>query len=307
MTKWNSRYWDTVTAAMKLRDACSLEGKLWPPRQHIKKQRHYFVNKGPSSQGYGFSSGHVWMWELDHKESWVLKSWYFQTLVLENTLESPLDSNEINPVHPKGNQSWIFIGRTDAEAPIFWPPDAKNWLIGKYPDAGKDWRQEEKGTTEDEMVGWHHWLNGHEFESTSGDSEGQGRTAFHGIAKPELSTGTTTTTQHDQITLSNKSACCFSSMESCSAYVYVHRRRARRGLHVGLLLVTSPPFTTHTLGDPRKSWLHLPSSLNLCSCGSLLRGSHTQRWMLAVPFPTGRLPYSLQLEYSLFSFFIFLS
>ena len=112
------------------------------PRQHIKKQRHYFANKGPSIQGSGFSSGHVRMWELDYKESWVLKNWCFWTVVLEKTLESPLDC-KIKPVNPKGNQSWIFIGRTDAEAeaPILWPPDAKNWLIGKDLDTGKDWRQ----------------------------------------------------------------------------------------------------------------------------------------------------------------------
>ena len=116
---------------------------------------------GPSSQSYGFSSGHVWMWELDCEESWALKNWCFWTVVLEKTLEHPSDCKEIKLVHSKGNQSWIFIGRTDAkaEAPILWPPDAKNWLIGKDPDAGKDWGQEEKGTTEDEMVGWHHRLN----------------------------------------------------------------------------------------------------------------------------------------------------
>ena len=133
---------------------------------HIKKQRHYFANKGPSSQGYGFSSSHVWMWELDCKESWAPKSWCFWTVVLEKTLESPLDCEEIQPVHPKGDQSWMFIGRTDAEAesPIFWLPDVKNWLIWKDPDAEKDWGKEEKGTTEDEMVGWHHQLNGHGFE-----------------------------------------------------------------------------------------------------------------------------------------------
>ena len=107
-----------------------------------------------------------WMWDLDHKEGWAPKNWCFWTVVLEKTLESPLDSKEIQPVHPKGNQSWIFIGRTDAEAeaPMLWPPDGKNWVTGKDPDAGKDWRQEEKGTTEDEMVEWNHWLNGHEFE-----------------------------------------------------------------------------------------------------------------------------------------------
>ena len=135
------------------------------PRWHIKKQRHYFANKGLYSQGYGFSSVHVWMWELDYK-TWAQKNWCFWTVVLEKTLESPLDSKEIQPVHPKGNQPWIFIGRSDAEAetPILWPPDMKNWLILKDPDAGKDWRQEEKGTTDDEMVGWYHQLDGHEFE-----------------------------------------------------------------------------------------------------------------------------------------------
>ena len=136
---------------MKLKDAYSLGENYDQPRQHIKKQRHYVVNKGPSSQGYGFSSSHVWMWELDYKESWVLKNGCFWTVVLEKTLESPLDSKEIQPAHLKGNQSWIFIGRTDAEAetPKLWPPDVKNWLIWKDPDAGKDSRWEEKGMTED--------------------------------------------------------------------------------------------------------------------------------------------------------------
>ena len=125
---------------------------------YIKKQRHYFANKGPSSQGDGFSNSHVWMWELDYKESWVLMNWCLWTVVLEKTLASPLDCKEIQPVYPKGDQPWAFIGRTDVEAvtPILWPPDAMNWLIWKDPDAGKDWRWEEKGTTEDEMVGWHH-------------------------------------------------------------------------------------------------------------------------------------------------------
>ena len=124
------------------------------------------TNKGPSSQGYGFSSSHVWMWELDYKESWAPKNWWFWTVVLEKTYESPLDCKEIQPVHPKGNQSWVFIGRTDAEAEtlILWPPDVKNWLSRKDPDAGKNWGQEEKGMTEDEMVGWHHRLSGREFE-----------------------------------------------------------------------------------------------------------------------------------------------
>ena len=145
-------------------------------QQHIKKQRHNFANKGPSSQSYGFSSSRVWMWESDYKGSWVLKNWCFWTGVLENTLENPLDCKKIQPVNPKGNQYWIFIGRTDSEAeiPILWPPDAKNWLIRKDSDAGKDWRQEEKGMTEDEMVGWHHWLDRHEFEQAPGVGDGQG-------------------------------------------------------------------------------------------------------------------------------------
>ena len=136
------------------------------PGQHIKKQRCYFANKGPSSQGYSFSSSHLWIWELDYKESRAQKNWCFWTVVLEKTLESPLGCKEIQLVHPKGNQSWIFFGRTDVEAEtrILWPPDMKSWLIWKDPDSGKDRRREEKGMTEDEMVGWHHWLNGHEFE-----------------------------------------------------------------------------------------------------------------------------------------------
>ena len=131
---------------------------------------------GPSSQSYGFSSSHVWMWELNHKESWAPKNWCFWTVVLEKTLESPLDCKEIQPVHPKGDQSWIFIGRTDAEAevPILWPPYEKNWLIRKVPEAGKGWRQEENGLTEDEMVQWHHWLNGHELVQTLGVGDRQG-------------------------------------------------------------------------------------------------------------------------------------
>ena len=142
----------------------------------LKKQRHYFANKGLSSQSCGFSSSHVRMWELDHKEGWVPKNWCFWTVVLENTLKSTLNSKEVKPVNPKGNQPWIFIGSTDAEAeaPILWPPETKNWLTGKDPGAGKDWGQEEKWATEDEMVGWHHWLNGHEFEQAPGDGEGQG-------------------------------------------------------------------------------------------------------------------------------------
>ena len=152
--------------------------KSWDePRQCIQKQRRHFADKGPYSQNYGFSCSHVWMWELDHKEDWALKNWCFQTVVLEKTLESPLDYKEIKSVHPKGNQPWIFTGRTNAEtkAPILWPPDAKSLLVRTDPDAGKDWGQEETGTTEDEMVAWHHQLNGHEFEQALGDSGGQER------------------------------------------------------------------------------------------------------------------------------------
>ena len=146
------------------------------PRQHIEKQRHYFANKRSSSQSYGFSSSHVWMWELAYKESWEPKNWCFWTVVLEKTLESLLDCKKIQPVHPRGNQSWISIGRTDAEAEtlILWPPDTKNWLIWKAPDAGKDWKWEEKETTEDEMVGWHHQLHGHEFGYSPSVGDGQG-------------------------------------------------------------------------------------------------------------------------------------
>ena len=145
-------------------------------RECIKKQRHHFANQDPYSQSYGFSSSHVWMWELDYKESWVPKNWCFWTVVLKKTLESLLDYKEMRPVNPKGNQPWIFIGRTDNEAktPLLWPPDAKSLLITKDPDAGKDRRQEEKGTTEDEMVEWHHRLNGLEFEQTLGVGDGQG-------------------------------------------------------------------------------------------------------------------------------------
>ena len=145
-----------------------------------------FANKGSYSQRYGFSSSHGWMWELNQKEGWVLKNWCFWTVVLEKTLEGPLDYKEIKSVNPKGNQSWIFIGRTEneAEALIVWPPDAKNRLTGKDPDAGKDWR-EEKGTTEDEMLGWCHLLNGHEFEKAPGGGEGQDVwcAAVHGVTK----------------------------------------------------------------------------------------------------------------------------
>ena len=167
---WAPKALRTVTTAIKLKNAA-------PWKKSYDKPRHHFAHKGlihkglahkglthfaHKGQSYGFSSSHVWMWVLDHKESWAPKNWCFQTVVLEKTLETPLDCKEIKPVNPKGNQPWIFIRRTDAEAPILWPPDVKSWLIEKDPDAGKDWGQEEKGTTEDEMVGWHHWLDGYE-------------------------------------------------------------------------------------------------------------------------------------------------
>ena len=128
-------------------------------------------------------NSHAWMWELDYKEGWAPKNWCFWTVVFETTLESLLDYKEIKPVNPKGNQSWIFSGRTNAEVetPILWPPDVKNWLIGKDTDAGKDWRQ--KGMTEDEIVGRHHWLDGHEFEQAPGVGDEQGSAAVHGVTK----------------------------------------------------------------------------------------------------------------------------
>ena len=185
---WAPKSLEMVTAAMKLKDAYSLEEKLWPTWQHIQKQRHYFTNKGMPSQGYGFSSSHVWMRELNQKKAECRRIDAFWTVVLEKTLESPLDCKEIKPVTPKGNQSWIFIGRTDTEVetPILWPPDAKNWLLGKDPDAGKDWRQEEKGTTDNEMVGWHHWLNGKEFEQLQEMvKDREAWLAVHGVTKSQ--------------------------------------------------------------------------------------------------------------------------
>ena len=151
---WVPKSLGTIAASTKLKYAFSLEKKLWKPRQHFKKQRQHFADKGLHNQTCGFSSSHIWMWELDHKEGSMPKNWCFWTVVLEKTLESPLDYKKIKPVNPKGNQSWIFIGRTDAEAetPVLWLPDEKSWLIGKDPEAGKDWGQEQKQATEDEMV-----------------------------------------------------------------------------------------------------------------------------------------------------------
>ena len=168
--QWQNLFWGApkplqmVTAAMKLRHLL-LGRKAMTNLDSILKSRG-ITNKGPPSQTYGFSSSHVWMWDLDYKESWAPKNWCFWTVVLEKTLKSPLHCKEIQLVHPKGDQSWIFIGRTDAEAEtlILWPPDGKNQLTGKDLYSGQDWRQEEKGTMEGEMVGWHHQHDGHEFE-----------------------------------------------------------------------------------------------------------------------------------------------
>ena len=184
---WAPKSLQMMTAAMKLKDACSLEEKLWPTRQHIKKQRHYFANKGSSGQSYGFSSSHVWMWELDYKESWVLKNWCFWIVVLEKTLESALDCKEMQPVHPKGNQSWIFIGRIDVEAetPIFWPPDERTdslentLMLGKTEGDRRKWQQ-------DEMVGWHHRLDGRKFEWALAVDDGQGSLAYSPVGGKEL-------------------------------------------------------------------------------------------------------------------------
>ena len=171
---WAPKSLQTVIAGVKLKDACFLEEKLTNLESVLKSRDITLLTKGPYSQRYGFSSNSVWMWELEHKEVWVLNNWCFWSVVLQKTL-SPLDTKEIKPVHPKGNQSWIFTGRTDAEAeaPIFWPPATKSWLTGEDPVAGKDCGQEKKQATEDEMVRWHHWLNGHEFEQIQGDSGGQ--------------------------------------------------------------------------------------------------------------------------------------
>ena len=167
------------------------------------------------------------MWELGHKESWAPKIWCFCTVVLEKTLVSPLDWKEIEPVNPKGFQSWILLPKTDAkaEAPIFWPPDEKNWLIRKDPDAGKDWRQEEKGTTEDEMVGWHHQLYRHEFVQASGDGEGQGSPAC--CLKSETVGHDWGTEQQQQVTIwimgrHRKKTCCYATSNAFQPGMYVY-------------------------------------------------------------------------------------
>ena len=178
--KW--KQWDFIILGSKITANVDWSHEIAPwkkiydqHRQHIKKQRHYFANKGPSSQSYGFSSSHIWMWDLGHKEGWFSKNWCFLTLE-KKTLEHTWDIKEIKLVNPKGNQFWMFIGRTDAEAEavVLLLPNGKSQLIGKDPDAGKDWRQKENGSAEDKMVGWHHWLNGYAFEQAPRNGEGQG-------------------------------------------------------------------------------------------------------------------------------------
>ena len=159
----------------------------------ILKSRDTALPAKVCSQSRVFSSGRIWMWELDHKESWVLKSWCFWAVVLEKTIESPWNCKEIQPVNRKGNQHWIFIS-TDAESPLLWPPDVKSWFTGKDPDPGEDWSQEEKGTTEEEMVRWYHQLNGHEFEQVLGDGEGQGRRVLQSMGSQRV--GHDWTTEH---------------------------------------------------------------------------------------------------------------
>ena len=179
---WQTLFWGTqkITAdgdcSHEIERCLLLGRKIMTNLDSILKSRDITLpTKVHLDKAMVFSSGHAWMWELDYKESWALKNWCFWTVLLQKTLESPLDCMEIQPVHPKGDQSWVFIGRTDVEAetPILWPPDAKNWLIWKDSDAGKDWGQEEKGTTEDEMVGWHYRVNGHGFGWTPGVGDGQ--------------------------------------------------------------------------------------------------------------------------------------
>ena len=167
------------------RKAMTNLGSILKSRDVTLPTKVHLVKAGFSTGG--FSTGHVWMWELHYKENWAPNNWCVWTVVLEKTFESPLDCKEIQPAHPKGDQSWVFIGITgvEAETPILWPPDAKSWFTGKDPDAEKDWGQKEKGTSEDEMVGWHHWLNGHEFEWTLGVGDGQRslRAVIHVVTK----------------------------------------------------------------------------------------------------------------------------
>ena len=174
---WGSQITADGDCSHEIKRCLLLGRKVMTNLGSIFKSRDITLStKVQKSQGYGFSSGHVWMWELDCEEGWAPKNGCFWTVVLEKTVESPLDCKEIQPVHSEGDQSWVFFGRNDAKAetPVLWPPHAKSWLIGKDSDVGRDWGQEEKGMTQDEMAGWHHRLDGHEFVWTLGDGDGQG-------------------------------------------------------------------------------------------------------------------------------------
>ena len=170
-SSWALKSLRMVTADMKSENDFFWQESYEKPRQCVEKQTHCSADKGPYRQGYGLPSGNIWLWELDRKEGRTPQNWYLRTMMLEKTPENPLDSKEIKPINLKGNQPWIHIERTDAEAPIFWSSDANSWLIGKVPDARKDWGQTEKRGTEDEMLVWHHQCNGHELGQTSGDGE----------------------------------------------------------------------------------------------------------------------------------------
>ena len=173
---WHSKITADGNCNQEIKRHLLLGRKAMTSLNIILKSRDITLPPKSYNQSYDFSSSHVWMWELDHKESWAPKNWCFWTVVWEKTLESPLDCKEIQPVHPEGDQPWVFIGRNDAKAetPVLWPPHAKSWLIGKDSDAGRDWGQEEKGMTEDEMAGWHHLLDAREFEWTPGVGDRQG-------------------------------------------------------------------------------------------------------------------------------------
>ena len=174
VTTFHSKITADIDCNHEIKRCLLLGRKVMTNLDSVLKSRDNTLPRGPYSQSYNFSHSHVQMWELDYKEGWELQNWCFQIVVLEKTLKSPLGCKEIKPINPKGNQPWIFIRRTEAEALVLWPPDAKSWLIRKDPNALKDWGQVEKGATEDEMAGWHYQLNGHKLEQTLGDSERQG-------------------------------------------------------------------------------------------------------------------------------------
>ena len=230
-----------------LASKCQLDLSIWTVRQiknlWWKKQRHYVVDKSPYSQSYGFSSSHVWMWELDYKESWGPKNWClwcFWTVVLGKTSESPLDCKDIQPVNPKGNRFWISIGRTDAETLILWPPDVKNWLLRKDSDAGKDWRQEEKGMTEDEMVGWHHQLDGHEFEQAPGVGDGQGSLVCCSPRVAKSRTWLSNWTELSCLKTGGQDKDCGAATESCQGELWRGKKKERGG-DVSYQLPRNPP------------------------------------------------------------------